>query len=204
MVPDGFQLFFLPESDFYLLSSNFQFLTSGFSLLPSASVLIISAGWCIIGVKGVDGVRAVVQRVLGARVSVGGEAVGEIARGFLVLLGVGKGDGEAECRRLAAKIAKLRIFADENGKTNLALGDVGGEVLAVSQFTLFADCTHGNRPSFLDAAPPESANALYERFCDELGALGFVPQKGIFGADMKIEMTADGPFTVLMDTEDGL
>ena len=202
MVPDGFQLFFLPESNFYLLSSNFQFLTSGFSLLPSASVLIISAGWCIIGVKGVDGVRAVVQRVLGARVSVGGEAVGEIARGFLVLLG--EGDGEAGCRRLAAKIAKLRIFADENGKTNLALGDVGGEVLAVSQFTLFADCTHGNRPSFLDAAPPESANALYERFCDELGALGFVPQKGIFGADMKIEMTADGPFTVLMDTEDWL
>lgn len=148
--------------------------------------------------------RAVVQRVLGARVSVGGEVVGEIERGFLVLLGVGKGDGEAECRRLAAKIAKLRIFADENGKTNLALGDVGGEVLAVSQFTLFADCTHGNRPSFLDAAPPESANALYERFCDELGAIGFVPQKGIFGADMKIEMTADGPFTVLMDTEDRL
>ncbi len=143
--------------------------------------------------------KAVIQRVLGARVKVGGETVGEIGKGFLILLGVAGGDGEERCEKLAQKISKLRIFADEAGKTNLSLGDVGGEILAVSQFTLFADCSHGNRPSFFEAAPPEPANRLYERFCDCLAALGFAPQKGVFGADMKIEMTADGPFTVILE-----
>ncbi len=143
--------------------------------------------------------RAVIQRVLSARVTVDGSVTGEIGRGYLVLLGVGSGDAEDNCRRLAEKIAKLRIFADKNGKTNLSLKDVDGGVLAVSQFTLFADCSHGNRPSFFEAAAPEEANRLYEKFCLELAALGFEPQKGVFGADMKIDMTADGPFTVVLE-----
>ena len=143
--------------------------------------------------------KAVIQRVLQAKVTVGGETTGEIGKGFLILLGVGLGDDEEKCRKLAAKISKLRIFSDEQGKTNLSLGDVGGKVLAVSQFTLFADCSHGNRPSFFEAAEPSLANTLYEQFCDELSALGFPPEKGIFGADMRIDMTADGPFTVLLE-----
>ncbi len=143
--------------------------------------------------------KAVIQRVLRARVDVGGETVGEIKNGLMILLGVGKGDSEAACRTLAEKIVKLRIFSDENGKTNLSIKDVGGEILAVSQFTLFADCSHGNRPSFFEAAPPDIANALYERFCDELSALGHMPQKGVFGADMKIDMLCDGPFTVNLE-----
>ena len=147
--------------------------------------------------------KAVIQRVLNARVTVEGKTVGEIGRGFLILLGVGRGDSAETCRRLASKIAKLRIFSDENGKTNLSLGDVGGRILAVSQFTLFADCSHGNRPSFFDAAPPEEANMMYEKFCAELAGLGFEPERGVFGAHMVIDMTADGPFTVIIDTEEG-
>lgn len=143
--------------------------------------------------------RAVVQRVLRAKVEVEGRITGEIGKGYLLLIGVGEGDDAEKCKKLAAKISKLRIFSDEQGKTNLSLGDVGGEVLAVSQFTLFADCSHGNRPSFFEAAAPDSANALYERFCDEMSVLGFPPQKGVFGADMKIDMTADGPFTVMLE-----
>lgn len=143
--------------------------------------------------------KAVIQRVLQAKVTVDGATTGKIEKGLLVLLGVGSGDDEEKCRKLAVKISKLRIFSDEQGKTNLALGDVGGKVLAVSQFTLFADCSHGNRPSFFEAAEPGLANTLYEQFCDELSALGFPPEKGIFGADMRIDMTADGPFTVLLE-----
>ena len=143
--------------------------------------------------------KAVIQRVLNASVSVEGSVYGAIEKGYLILLGVGTGDTEEQCRALAAKISKLRIFSDENGKTNLSIRDVGGRILVVSQFTLFADCSHGNRPSFFDAAPPELANELYERFCSELGALGLTPEKGVFGADMKITMTADGPFTVMLE-----
>ena len=143
--------------------------------------------------------KAVVQRVLRAKVTVDGKVTGEIGRGLLVLLGVGTGDDEIKCQKLAAKISKLRIFSDAEGKTNLALGDVGGSILAVSQFTLFADCSHGNRPSFFDAAEPVLADRLYETFCENLGLLGFPPQKGVFGADMKIDMTADGPFTVSLE-----
>lgn len=143
--------------------------------------------------------KAVIQRVLNASVSVGGSVVGAIERGYMILLGVGSGDTEEQCRALAAKISKLRIFSDENGKTNLSIRDVCGRMLVISQFTLFADCSHGNRPSFFDAAPPELANNLYERFCDELSSLGFTPEKGVFGADMKITMTADGPFTVMLE-----
>ena len=143
--------------------------------------------------------KAVIQRVLKAKVAVDGKTTGEIGRGFLILLGVANNDDEEKCKKLAAKISKLRIFSDEHGKTNLSLKDVGGGVLAVSQFTLFADCSHGNRPSFFDAAEPNLANRLYESFCNELEELGFPPEKGIFGADMKIEMTADGPFTVMLE-----
>lgn len=143
--------------------------------------------------------KAVIQRVLNAAVSVDGKTVGEIEKGYMILLGVAAADTPEKCRALAAKISKLRIFADENGKTNLSISDVGGHILVVSQFTLFADCSHGNRPSFFDAAPPELANSLYEHFCDELSALGHIPEKGVFGADMKIKMTADGPFTVMLE-----
>lgn len=143
--------------------------------------------------------KAVIQRVLNAKVTVDGKVTGEIGKGFLVLLGVGKSDSGETCQKLAQKISKLRIFSDENGKTNLSLADVNGGILAVSQFTLFADCSHGNRPSFFDAALPEPAERLYEQFCKELCSLGFSPQKGVFGADMKIDMTADGPFTVLLE-----
>lgn len=143
--------------------------------------------------------KAVIQRVTAARVSVGGETVGKIGRGLVVLLGVAQGDGEEACRKLAQKISRLRVFSDDSGKTNLSLGDVGGEILAISQFTLFADCSHGNRPGFFGAAPPEPAERLYELFCERLAEAGFPPQKGIFGADMKIDMAADGPFTVILE-----
>lgn len=131
--------------------------------------------------------------------SVGGKVTGAIDRGYMILLGVGQGDTAESAQKLAAKIVKLRIFSDENGKTNLSLSDVGGSILAISQFTLFADCSHGNRPSFFGAAPPDIANGLYESFCNELEKLGFPPEKGVFGADMKIDMTADGPFTVMLE-----
>lgn len=141
--------------------------------------------------------KTVVQRVNLARVEVGGEVVGEIGKGLLVLLGVGHSDSEADCERLADKICKLRIFADENDKTNLSVNDVGGDMLVVSQFTLYADCRKGNRPSFTDAGAPDRANALYEYFCkccaDRIS--GRV-EKGVFGADMKVTLENDGPFTV--------
>ena len=142
--------------------------------------------------------KAVIQRVLRAAVSVDGEVVGKISRGYMILLGVEAGDSVSKGSALAAKIAKLRIFADENGKTNLSITDVGGEILAISQFTLCADCSHGNRPSFIGAAPPDEANMLYESFCGSLEGLGLPVQKGIFGADMKIDMLCDGPFTVTL------
>ena len=143
--------------------------------------------------------KAVIQRVLDASVAVDGVVTGAIDRGYMILLGVAADDTPEKCRALAQKIAKLRIFADENGKTNLSISDVGGRMLVVSQFTLFADCSHGNRPSFFDAAPPELANTLYENFCNELAVLGHTPEKGVFGADMKIKMTADGPFTIILE-----
>src|SRR5436309_15611712 len=122
--------------------------------------------------------RAVVQRVTSARVQVGGEVVGEIGRGLLVLLGVAEGDGAGEAERLAGQIARLRIFADEAGRFNRSLLDVAGAVLVVSQFTLLADTSRGNRPSFSDAAPPEEARPLVDRFCDELRRLGPVVAAG--------------------------
>lgn len=143
--------------------------------------------------------KIIIQRVLKASVDVGGETVGSIDKGFLILFGAAVNDTEADCVRLAEKISKLRIFEDENGKTNLGIKDVGGEILSVSQFTLLADCSHGNRPSFINAARPETAVPLYEKFNDELRKHGLHVETGIFGADMKVELINDGPFTVILE-----
>ena len=144
--------------------------------------------------------RALIQRVAHAQVDIDGQATGAIGRGFLILLGVGQTDDEATARKLWDKVRKLRIFEDEAGKTNRSLADVGGEVLVVSQFTLYADCRHGNRPSFTSAGAPDEARALYERFCEMVRAdLGSV-QTGQFGADMQVSLVNDGPFTVWLDT----
>ncbi len=145
--------------------------------------------------------RAVVQRVGRARVTVEGETVGEIGLGLAVLVGVAKGDLEEDARILAGKVARLRIFSDAQGKMNLAAGDVGGAVLAVSQFTLLADTRRGNRPSFAGAAPPEEAERLYARFCDAVAAEGLPVARGRFAAHMHVELENDGPVTIVMDTE---
>jgi D-aminoacyl-tRNA deacylase len=141
----------------------------------------------------------VVQRVSEARVTVAGDRVGDIARGVVVLLGVARGDSEAEAERLAGKVGRLRIFEDEAGKFDRSLLDVSGEALVISQFTLIADTHKGNRPSFTDAAPPEEAEALYEAFCVALDGLGVPVAKGVFGARMAVELTNDGPVTIVLD-----
>lgn len=146
--------------------------------------------------------KAVIQRVSNATLKVNGELISSIEKGFLVLLGVEIGDTETDLNKLSAKISKLRIFEDENGKMNLALKDIGGEILCVSQFTLLADCKHGNRPSFIGAEKPELANALYEKMCESLSNDGHIVKRGIFGADMKITFTNDGPVTILMDSKE--
>ena len=138
--------------------------------------------------------RALVQRVSEASVTVGGEEVAGIGPGLLVLLGVRRGDGEAEADRLAAKLLALRVFEDDAGKMNLSVGDAGGEILCVSQFTLYGDTRKGNRPSFVDAAPPEEAEPLYERVRSALGAEG-----GVFGARMMVALKNDGPVTLLLE-----
>lgn len=146
--------------------------------------------------------RAVIQRVERASVAIEGETVGSIGRGYLILLGVGHGDTRTEAEKLWKKIFALRINEDEAGKTNLALADVGGEVLVVSQFTLYADCRHGRRPSFTGAGAPDAANELYEYFVslvrEDVSHVG----TGRFGADMKVELVNDGPFTIVLDTAD--
>ena len=144
--------------------------------------------------------RAVCQRVSEARVRVGGETVGEIAGGLCVLLGVARGDTDADAARLAVKIAGLRVFADEAGRFDRSLLDVGGSALVVSQFTLLADTAKGNRPSFADAAPPDEAEPVYERFCEELEALGVPVGRGVFGAKMELELVNDGPVTIILDS----
>ena len=147
--------------------------------------------------------KAVIQRVLNAKVTVDSNVTGEIGKGFLVLLGVMEEDTEKEMKLLAKKVAQLRIFEDENEKMNLALGDVGGSVLVVSQFTLCADVSHGRRPSFVNSARPEKANKLYEQFILELHEWGIDNvQTGIFGADMAVELLNDGPVTIIMDTNE--
>ena len=144
--------------------------------------------------------RAVLTRVRSASVAIDGQVVGRIGRGFLILLGVGPEDGEAQCRKLAEKALALRVFEDENGKMNRGLEDVGGEVLVVSQFTLYGNCRKGRRPSFTEAAGPELGNAMYERFLAICEELGYPPQHGRFGADMQVESVNDGPVTLILDT----
>ena len=143
--------------------------------------------------------RAVVQRVARARVLVGADVVGDIGPGLCVLLGVALGDGEDEAARLAGKLARLRVFEDEEGKFARSVLDVGGRALVVSQFTLVADTAKGNRPSFADAARPDQAEPLYERFCAELAALGVPVETGVFGARMHLELVNDGPVTIVLD-----
>ena len=145
--------------------------------------------------------RAVLTRVKYASVTIDGQTVGKIGPGFLILLGVGPADTEKECRLLAEKALGLRVFEDENGKMNLGLEQVGGQVLVVSQFTLYGNCRKGRRPSFAEAAPPELGEAMYERFLELCGELDYPPQHGRFGADMKVESLNDGPVTLLLDTD---
>ncbi len=157
--------------------------------------------------------RAVVQRVSRASVSIDSRVNGEIGRGYLILLGVGKEDDEAAAEKLWQKIWKLRIFQDEQGKTNLDLASVGGSVLIVSQFTLFANCRKGNRPSFIESAPPGDGERLYAYFTELAGmSIGKTGASisgasaphvatGVFGADMQVELVNDGPFTVVLDTD---
>jgi len=147
--------------------------------------------------------RAVIQRVCAGRVSVEGATIGEIGPGFVILLGAGHGDGQAEAGRLADKVANLRIFADAEGKTNLSALDVGGEALVISQFTLYADCRKGRRPSFIDAALPDVAAPLVDHFAGRLRQAGIRRvETGEFGAVMLVEIHNDGPFTIFLDTDD--
>jgi D-tyrosyl-tRNA(Tyr) deacylase len=143
-------------------------------------------------------VRAVVQRVSEARVRVEAAVTGEIGAGLCILLGVARTDGEEEAARLVGKIARLRIFPDEDGRFDRSLLDTGGAALVVSQFTLLADTAKGNRPGFAEAAPPEQAEPLYERFCAELRALGAPVETGVFGARMQLELVNDGPVTIVL------
>jgi len=143
--------------------------------------------------------RVLLQRVSRAAVAVDGAEVGAVGRGFLALVGVTHEDDAAAARRLAAKTARLRVFADDAGLMNLALGDVGGAVLAVSQFTLYADTRRGNRPSFTDAAPPDRGEAVYEAYVEALRAEGVPVETGVFGAHMHVELVNDGPVTILLE-----
>lgn len=146
--------------------------------------------------------KAVVQRVTSSRVKVEGKTIGEISKGLNVLIGVVNGDTKTEAELLAGKIARLRVFEDTEGKMNLSIGDINGEILAISQFTLCADLKKGNRPSFTPSAPPDEANELYEYFCDCLLQNGVRKvEKGEFGADMKVEIHNDGPVTIILDTD---
>ena len=144
--------------------------------------------------------KIVVQRVKNAKVEVEGKVVGKIDKGFLVLLGVTHNDTEEQADYLAKKLCGLRVFTDENDKMNLSLKDVGGELLIVSQFTLYADCSQGNRPSFINAAKPDQAEKLYEYFCNQCNQkYNIKVEKGIFGADMKVTLLNDGPVTIIIE-----
>lgn len=146
--------------------------------------------------------RVLIQRVTQAKVEVEGKCIGNIGKGYLVLLGVADGDTKEMADKLFDKMVKLRIFPDENGKSNLSIKDVGGEVLVVSQFTLYADCKKGNRPSFTNAGKPDAANELYEYFLGLTKAEFGDVQCGEFGADMKVSLLNDGPFTILLDSNE--
>lgn len=144
--------------------------------------------------------KLVIQRVKRASVVVEGERVSEIEAGLLVLCGVGHDDSEFDARYLAKKTAGMRIFEDADGKMNLSVGDVGGEILSVSQFTLYGDCNKGNRPSFIRAARPEQGEALFDAYVQALVELGFPAQTGVFGADMKVDLLNDGPVTIVVES----
>jgi D-tyrosyl-tRNA(Tyr) deacylase len=146
--------------------------------------------------------RLVLQRVTSASVTVDGEVTGKIRKGLLVLLGVGVDDTREILEKMADKMLKLRIFADENDKTNLSLTDVNGELLVVSQFTLYADCRKGNRPSFIKAGDPQKADELYEYFKEYCKKTIPIVESGIFGADMKVDLCNDGPFTIVLDSDE--
>lgn len=143
--------------------------------------------------------KLVIQRVKKAEVKVDGQTVGKIDEGFLVLIGIKVGDTKEQADYLVKKLCNLRVFSDENGKMNKNLNDVKGKLLIVSQFTLYANCSDGNRPSFIEAARPEEAIPLYEYFCNECMKKNIEVQKGIFGADMKVELLNDGPVTIVME-----
>lgn len=143
--------------------------------------------------------KFVIQRVTRASVTVDEKIVGQIGKGFLVLIGVGKEDTKEDADRLIKKMIQLRIFEDENGKTNLGLQDVGGELLLISQFTLYADCKKGNRPSFINAGSPELAENLYEYIIAECKSKIKTVERGVFGGDMKVELLNDGPFTIILE-----
>ena len=143
--------------------------------------------------------KLVIQRGERANVKVDGETVGEISGGLLVLAGIGAEDSEADCERLAAKLINLRIFSDSEGRTNLSIKDVGGELLVISQFTLYADCRKGNRPNFLLAKEPNEAKRLYEYFTELCRGEIPVVRTGVFGAEMKVELLNDGPFTIILE-----
>lgn len=146
--------------------------------------------------------KFVVQRVSRASVTVEGEVCGKIEKGFMVLIGVGQNDDESIADKMVQKLINMRIFEDENGKTNLALKDVGGQLLLISQFTLYANCKKGNRPSFTDAGSPDKANALYEYIIKKCRSEIDIVEKGVFGAEMKVELLNDGPFTVILDSDE--
>ena len=145
--------------------------------------------------------KFVIQRVSRASVSVDGAVIGKINKGFLVLIGIGAEDGKKEADLLVRKMCGLRIFEDQDGKTNLALKDVDGELLLISQFTLYANCKKGNRPSFIEAGAPDMANELYEYIIEECKKVIPVVERGNFGADMKVSLLNDGPFTIVLDSE---
>lgn len=146
--------------------------------------------------------RAVIQRVNNASVEVNKQTVGEIKKGFMILLGVTHQDGDKEIKWVCEKIKNLRIFSDENDKMNLSILDIEGEILLVSQFTLYADCIKGRRPGFTDAAKGDYANTVYEKVCDYLRQDGLSVSTGIFGADMKVSLVNDGPVTIILDTKE--
>lgn len=145
--------------------------------------------------------KLVIQRVSRASVTLRGSVIGQIGQGYLVLVGVGREDTKEDADRLVRKMIGLRIFSDENGKINKSLKDVDGQLLLISQFTLYADCRHGNRPGFTDAGDPEKAKELYEYMIDSCRREIPVVEQGEFGADMKVELVNDGPFTILLDSE---
>lgn len=146
--------------------------------------------------------KFVIQRVTRAQVTVDGEIVGKIDKGFLVLVGIGKTDNAAVADKMVQKLVNMRIFEDENGKTNLGLKDVNGQLLVISQFTLYADCKKGNRPSFTEACAPQEADCLYNYILEKCREEIETVEHGIFGADMKVELLNDGPFTVILDSRE--